>query len=103
MSIRVVARAVARPETREQLRRALLAVIPPTRAEAGCVRYELAQNVAAADEFVMLEEWRSEADVQAHLQTEHVQELLAQIPQLLAGAPEIRVYRTCDQRVGRRK
>ena len=100
MSIRVVARAVSRPETRAQLQEALLAVILPSRADPGCIRYELAQGVADANEFVMLEEWRSQDDFQAHMQTPHLQELFATVPPLLAGAPDIRIYRLVEEAGG---
>ena len=93
MTIRVVARAVARPETRVALQAALTAMLAPTRQEAGCVRYELTVSTTDPDEFVMLEEWRSEADVARHLQTRHVAELLAKAPALVAAPPDIRSYR----------
>lgn len=93
MTIRVVARAVARPQTRAALQAALTAMLAPTRQEPGCLRYELTVNTANPDEFVMLEEWRSEADMQRHLQTPHVAELLAKAPALVAAPPDIRSYR----------
>jgi quinol monooxygenase YgiN len=96
MTIHVVARAVARPGCREALQRALLAVIPPTRAEPGCIRYQLAQSTADEDEFVMLEEWRGEAELRVHMQTAHVQRLLAEATALLAAPPDIRSYRIVD-------
>ncbi len=65
-----------------------------SRREPGCVRYELAQSLGAPDEFVTIEEWRSEADVDAHMQTPHVAALLAKVPALVAAPPEIRSYRT---------
>lgn len=93
MTIRVVARAVARPECREALRSALEAVLAPTRREPGCLRYELCQSTTEVDEFAVLEEWRSEADIAAHMATPHVQGLFAALPPLLATPPEIRSYR----------
>ena len=71
-------------------------MIAPTRAEAGCMRYELTHNVDDVNEFAMLEEWRSEADLQAHMRAPHVTELLAKIPPLLAAPPDIRSYRVVD-------
>lgn len=98
MTVRVIARAIARPEARKQVQQALLAMIAPTRGEGGCLRYELTQNTADENEFVMLEEWRSEADLAAHLQAPHTAALLASLPPLLASPPDIRSYRALPVR-----
>jgi quinol monooxygenase YgiN len=92
-SIRVVARALARTASRQLLCDALSACVAPTRREPGCVRYELAQSVTDPDEFVMLEEWRSQADLDAHMASPHVAQLLQAIPAFVAAAPEIKTYR----------
>ncbi len=94
MTIRVIARAVARPETRQQLLQALVANQTASRKEPGCLRYDVAQGTADANELVTIEEWRSEDDVQRHLQTPHVGALLAVVPSLVAAPPDIRSYRT---------
>jgi quinol monooxygenase YgiN len=93
MTIRIVARATARPETRSRVQEALHAMLAPTRAEAGCIRYELAQSTTDPCEFAMLEEWSSEAAVAAHMRAPHTGALLATLPPLLAAPPEIRSYR----------
>jgi quinol monooxygenase YgiN len=98
MTIRVLARAVARPESRTALRAALTENVLASRREAGCVRYELAQSTTEPDEFVTLEEWRTEADVATHMKTPHVQKLLATVATLLAAPPDIRSYRTLPDR-----
>jgi len=93
MTIRVVARALARPGSRQDLQDALVAVLAPTRREPGCLRYELVQSTADPNEFVMLEEWRSESDIATHMQAPHVQQLFAKVPALVAAPPDIRTYR----------
>jgi quinol monooxygenase YgiN len=94
MTIRVLARVLARGDGRDALRAALRANMLASRREAGCVRYELAQSLTDPNEFTTLEEWRTEADVDAHMRTPHVQQLLATVPALLAAPPDIRSYRT---------
>jgi len=42
-------------------------------------------------DFVMFEQWRSLADLEAHLRTEHVAELRATLDKLLVGSPEFEV------------
>lgn len=94
MTIRVLARAVARPETRQSLQQALVQNRDASRREAGCLRYDVAQGAADPNEFTTIEEWRSEADAAAHLKTPHVAALLAAVPALVAAPPDIRTYRT---------
>ncbi len=44
--VRVVARVTAKPDSIGHVRDVLLGQVAPTRAEAGCVRYDLMQNVS---------------------------------------------------------
>ncbi|MFY9344311.1 MAG: putative quinol monooxygenase [Planctomycetota bacterium] len=94
MTIRVFARVLARPETRAALQAALRDNMLTSRKEPGCVRYELAHGLTDPNEFVTIEEWRTEADVATHMKTPHVAALLAKVPGLVAAPPDIRQYRT---------
>jgi hypothetical protein len=60
--VKVVARLVALPEKAESLKAILSGLIDPTRAEKGCLRYELLQNQADPTDFTFVEEWATEAD-----------------------------------------
>ena len=50
----------------------LLALSAPTRAESGCVQYDLYQSSANAHEFMRLEVWQSPAHLAAHKETPHL-------------------------------
>jgi quinol monooxygenase YgiN len=91
-SVRVIARIAARSDTVEDVRNVLFGLIEPTRKEEGCVTYELLQSVADPTEFTFVEEWTSDAALEAHLATDHVQAVLAKTPSLLSGSPDIRRY-----------
>ncbi|MGQ0622120.1 MAG: putative quinol monooxygenase [Panacagrimonas sp.] len=92
--VRVVARLAARPDKVEALRAALLAVIEPTRREVGCLSYELLQNLADPTDFTFVEEWDSNAALDAHLQTAHLATLRQAVADVLVAAPDIRRYTT---------
>lgn len=92
MSIHVVARVTARPETVTALHTLLLSLLEPTRQESGCLRYGLLQNTADPTDFTFVEEWVDEAALDAHFTTPHLQAVLAQAPPLLAVEPDIRRY-----------
>jgi quinol monooxygenase YgiN len=79
--IRVVAHATARPETREEIRSILTGFLEPTRAEEGCIEYELFEDLDEPLKFTMVERWSSREALNTHLQTPH---LAAGIPRLAA-------------------
>ncbi len=91
--VRVVARVVAIPEKVEQLKLVLFGLIDPSRQESGCIQYELLQNHEDPTDFVFVEEWESEALLNAHLESPHINEADAKLEGLLAAEPDIRLYR----------
>jgi quinol monooxygenase YgiN len=94
-TLRVVARVVALPEKVEQLKTILYSLVEPTRAETGCLKYELLQNQADTTDFTFVEEWSTSADLEAHLQSKHIQMAISQLDGLVAVAPDIRRYDKC--------
>lgn len=90
--IRVVAHITAKPEKIEELKEMLLGLIAPTRVEAGCSRYELHQNNADPTDFAFIEEWESDAALDAHLSAPHLQAAFPRVPELCSAAPDIRRY-----------
>ena len=91
--LQVVAHITARRESVDEVRAVLERLVPPTRAEAGCLRYELFQNQADPTDFTFVEEWAGDDALDAHLRTPHVSAALARAASLLAAAPDIRRYR----------
>jgi quinol monooxygenase YgiN len=91
-TLRVVARIKARPDKLEELGAALRGLVAPTRAEAGCVSYELLQNTEDPTDFTFVEEWSDAQSFAAHFETEHLKTLLPRVPELCAAEPDIRTY-----------
>jgi len=60
-----------------ELRKALEAMIAPTRAEDGCILYDLYVTKDGTT-FVFFESWKSLNALQAHLQTPHYERLKKQ-------------------------
>lgn len=85
----VVAVLVAKPGQEDVVRDALVALVPPTLAEEGCLSYALSESAAAPGTFVTVESWRAQTDLDAHLGTPHVQQALAQAGEALAAPPAI--------------
>lgn len=75
----------ARADAVDEVRAALRELVAATQAEEGCHAYDLYESGAAAGTFVTLERWRSQADLDAHLGSEHVAAAFAAAGPLLAG------------------
>lgn len=79
----------AAPGRAAELRAALLALVAPTRAEIGCLRYDLHDSVADPDLFAFYEVWTSVAAHAAHDRTAHVGVIVAALPHLTAEPPRV--------------
>lgn len=90
--IRVVAHLTSKPDTIVETREALEAFIDPTRAEDGCIVYELMQNNADPTDFTFVEEWESDETLDAHLESPHITAFKELAGDLLACEPDIRRY-----------
>lgn len=88
--VTIIGTVTAKPETRDELHGLLAAQVVPTRAEPGCINYDF--HVDAADPccFVFYENWRRQADLEAHLAMPHLAPLFSQLDRLLAKPVEIR-------------
>ncbi|MGI0495172.1 putative quinol monooxygenase [Alkalinema pantanalense CENA528] len=93
MTIRVVAHVIAKPDQIDALKSLTLSILEPTRQEAGCIQYEVHQNLQDPTDLTFIEEWQSEAALEAHLQTPHLQAAMAQLDGIVAAMPDIRRYR----------
>jgi quinol monooxygenase YgiN len=90
--IRLVAHLTDRPEDIDETRSALEAFIDPTRAEAGCIYYELMQNNDEPTDFTFVEEWESNETLDDHLESPHITAFKERAGELLACEPDIRRY-----------
>ncbi|MCX5571368.1 putative quinol monooxygenase [Kaistia nematophila] len=90
MAITVIGTLKARPERRDELQGVLAAMVAPTRAEPGCINYDFHVDAADPCVFVFYENWRSDADLEAHMKMPHLQPLLAQADALLAEPVDVR-------------
>ena len=93
-TLKVIARIKARPEKIDEMREMLSGLVAPTRAEAGCVRYELLHNTADPADFTFVEEWRDDAALESHFSTGHVQAALTRFQELAAEPMDLRRYRS---------
>ena len=92
-TLKVIARIRARHEKIDEMRALLSGLVGPTRAEPGCLRYELLHNLTDPSDFTFVEEWRDDAALESHFNTEHIRAALARFQELAAEPLDLRRYR----------
>lgn len=91
-SVTVVATFEARPGKETELRQALVGLVGPTRAEPGCINYDLHILPEHPARFLFHENWTTKAALEVHLQSPHVQALLPRVNELCVAPPEIVIW-----------
>lgn len=89
--VTVIARAKAQKGRESDVERALQSAAEESRAEGGCVSY----NVLRGDDgvFMTVERWAARSDFDQHLSAAHVQKLLHLVVPMLEGPPDIQVLK----------
>lgn len=80
--VKIVAILTAKTAQAEALKALLDGMTGPSRAEAGCLRYDLWRDQANAERFVLDELYVDDAAIAAHKETAHFRDYLARIADL---------------------
>ena len=88
-ALTLVATFQAKPGTRGQLAERLQEMVTLTKPEPGCVRYDLHVDRKDDHRFVFIETWADELALDTHMETEHVQALLADAPHLTTNGLQL--------------
>jgi quinol monooxygenase YgiN len=88
----IIARMRAKAGQEARLKQELLGLVAPTRAEAGCLSYDLHQSETDPALFVFYETWKSHADLDAHFETPHIKAILKIAPEMLEGAMDLSTW-----------
>lgn len=91
-TVKVVAKLTARSDKISEARALLTELAAASRGEIGCGHYEVLQNAAEPQIFVLFEEWSDAAALDAHNATAHVQAAFAKAPALLSAPPDLARY-----------
>jgi quinol monooxygenase YgiN len=87
----LTAKFVAKAEYKSKIIQLATTVAEPSRAEAGCVSYNLYEQ-PSSNNFLFLEEWADQKALDEHFQTPHFQAFMKQFPEMIQGPSKIRVY-----------
>ena len=72
-SIQIVALVTVKPEYTEALAAQFKELVKASRAEEGNISYDLHQEIGKPERFVFVENWKSQAAIDAHNASEHFQ------------------------------
>ena len=75
----------------EKFEAAFAKAVKGTRQEKGNLAYDLNRDAQEAGKYLVYERWRNLAGLEAHVKTPHITSLLAEVGDMLAAPPEIRV------------
>ena len=90
----VVVKITARDDAVAAIASIVRVLAAKSRDEKGCVRYEVLQDMKERNIFVLVEEWASVDDLDAHNQTPHFHEAVTKARPLLAKPLEVGRYAT---------
>ncbi len=76
----------AKPGHEAEVERLLKTLVTPSRGEAGATRYNLHRDRENPRRFVFIEEWESQAALDAHVASRHVAEVFQLLPPLLESS-----------------
>ena len=87
--VSVTARVRAIKGMEDEVRRECHALVAPSRAERGCINYDLHQSADDACLFLFYENWESREDLERHLATAHALRFDERTEGMLAEPEEI--------------
>lgn len=90
--VTVVARIKAKPGMEEKVREKLMSLVAPTRAEAGCINYDLHRSLDDTCLFLFYENWASKDDLDKHLEMPYLKAWREEAKDLCAEPTEITLW-----------
>jgi len=90
--VTVTARLKVKPGLENRFREEFEPIIALTRAEDGCINYDLHQSVEEPSLFLLHENWVSEAILNQHLQQPYIRALGAKSEEFLVEPPEVKLW-----------
>ncbi len=94
----VVGRVQTDATKREALVRLGEAVASASRRETGCINYHLYEETERENHFVFIEEWESQAALEQHFATSHVNQFMRGIPATIVAPPEVKFHTIASTR-----
>ena len=81
-----------RSDCRERALELARAMTEATQAEAGCISYDFYIGLSDPNTLMLFQEWENMDALMGHFQTEHMDEFLRELPQVVSGEITTRRY-----------
>ena len=81
-----------RPEQRKQALELARRMTEATQAETGCVSYDFYVGLSDPNTLMLFQEWETMEALMAHFQTDHMDEFLRELPDVVSGQITTRRY-----------
>src|SRR4051794_37619854 len=94
----LIARLKVKADKIEEARSAALAIVEPSRQEAGCINYDIHQSIEDETVFLWHETWSSKAAIDEHFATPFFQEFFAVVGGIAAEPPQIHLTRAITEK-----
>jgi quinol monooxygenase YgiN len=85
----LTARLKAKDEKVEELKQVALAIVAESRAEEGCISYNVHQSIEDETVFIWRECWKSKKDLDIHFQKDYVVTFFGKVDEFAAEPPQI--------------
>lgn len=94
--VTVIAHIHAKPGMESETHIKLEALLEPTRAEAGCINYDMHRSADKPALFMFHENWTNKQALDQHLATPHLKAFMEETSRLLAKPVEITLWEKSD-------
>ncbi|MCB1691574.1 MAG: antibiotic biosynthesis monooxygenase [Pseudomonadales bacterium] len=81
-----------KPALRDEALALMQRMAVASRAESGCISYEFYVGLSDPNSLLLFQEWESVEALQGHFDTEHMEEFLKVLPDVLDGEVSTRRY-----------
>ncbi len=91
--VTVVVHLKAKAGMEERVKQELSKLLAPTRAEKGCINYDMHQSKDDPSLFLFYENWESETDLKIHFESPHIKTWLTLADVLLAEPLDLKLWK----------
>ncbi len=94
----LVARLKVKDNAIEEAKQAALKIVADSRAEAGCVNYDIHQAIDDPTVFIWHETWKGKAAIDEHFETAFFKEFFAAVENFAAEPPQITLTKMISEK-----
>lgn len=95
-NLEVVAVITAKPGSESIVEETLRALVGPSRRDHGCISYDLFASDSAPGTFLTIEKWQSQEDIDAHMASSHLADVITAAGDHFDGFPAIHTLRSLE-------